>query len=158
MQPRLPIYLDYNATTPVDPRVFEAMRPYFTEVFGNAASTNHGFGLAALAAVVRARNQIAALLSVEQDERTGAREIILTSGATESNNLAIKGVVASYPGKGKHIITQATEHKAVLDPCQRLAAEGYSVTFLPVNRYGRVTGEHVAEAIRPDTILVSVMY
>src|SRR6185437_5447646 len=155
---KLPIYLDYNATTPVDPRVFDAMRPYFTEVFGNAASTNHPFGWAAQAAVVKARNQVAALLNVEQDERQGAREIIWTSGATESNNLAIKGVALSYADKGKHIITQATEHKAVLDPCQRLASEGYQVTFLPVNRYGRVSPEQVVEAIRPETILVSVMY
>jgi cysteine desulfurase len=158
MKPRLPIYMDYNATTPVDPRVFEAMRPYFTEVFGNAASASHGFGRVAMAAVVQARNQVAALLNVEQDARQGAREIIWTSGATESNNLAIKGVALSYSAKGRHIITQATEHKAVLDTCQRLAAEGFEITYLPVNRYGRVTGEHLAEAIRPDTILVSVMY
>src|SRR5882724_6493075 len=158
MHPQLPVYMDYNATTPVDPRAFEVMRPYFTEVYGNAASASHSFGWAAQSAVIMARNQVAALLNVEQDERQGAREIIWTSGATESNNLAIKGVAASYAQKGRHIITQATEHKAVLDPCQRLAAEGYDITFLPVNRYGRVTGEHVAEAIRPDTILVSVMY
>jgi cysteine desulfurase len=157
MKSRLPIYMDYNATTPVDPRVFEAMRPYFTEVFGNAAST-HGIGRTAMGAVVKARNQVAALLNVEQDSKQGAREIIWTSGATESNNLAIKGVAESYSAKGKHIITQATEHKAVLDTCQRLASEGFEISYLPVNRYGRVTGEHVAEAVRPDTILVSVMY
>ena len=158
MKPRLPIYMDYNATTPVDERVFEAMRPYFTEVFGNAASSSHGFGRTAMSAVVKARNQVAALLNVEQDARQGAREIIWTSGATESNNLAIKGVAQSYSARGRHIITQATEHKAVLDTCQRLASEGFEITYLPVNRYGRVTGEHVAEAIRPDTILVSAMY
>ena len=155
---RPPIYLDYNATTPVDPRVFDVMRPYFTEVFGNAASTSHSFGWASQAAVVAARNQVAAVLNVEQDSRLGAREIIWTSGATESNNLAIKGVALSYPDKGRHIITQATEHMAVLDPCRRLAAEGYDVTFLPVNRFGRVAPEQVAQAIRPDTILVSIMY
>ena len=158
MTPRLPIYVDYNATTPVDPRVFEAMRPYFTDVFGNAASVSHSFGWTAQSAVVAARNQVAALLNVDQDERQGAREIIWTSGATESNNLAIKGVAHSYRDKRKHIITQATEHKAVLDPCQRLANEGFDVTFLPVNRCGRVSLEQVAEAARPDTILVSIMY
>lgn len=150
--------MDYNATTPVDERVFTAMRPYFTEIFGNAASVGHGFGSAAQSAVIKARNQVAALLNVEQDERQGAREIIWTSGATESNNLAIKGVAASYKDKGRHIITQATEHRAVLEPCQRLAAEGFDVTFLPVNRQGRVMLEDVAQAIRPETILVSIMY
>lgn len=157
MSLRFPIYLDYNATTPVDPRVFDAMRPYFTETFGNAASTSHAFGRVAQDAVVRARNQVAALLNVEQDERQGAREIIWTSGATESNNLAIKGVAATYRDKGRHLITQTTEHKAVLDPCQRLESEGFEVTWLPTNRYGRVCAEQVAEAIRPDTILVSIM-
>jgi cysteine desulfurase len=158
MPPHVPIYLDYNATTPVDPRVFDVMRPYFTETFGNAASASHSFGRVAQDAVVRARNQVAALLNVEQDERQGAREIIWTSGATESNNLAIKGVAATYRDKGRHLITQATEHKAVLDPCQRLESEGFEVTWLPTNRYGRVCAEQVAEAIRPDTILVSIMY
>ena len=153
-----PIYMDYNATTPVDPRVFEAIRPYFTEMFGNAASVGHRFGNAAQAAVVKARNQVAALLNVEQDERQGAREIIWTSGATESNNLAIKGVAQSYKDKGRHIISQATEHRAVLEPCQRLAAEGFEVTFLPVDKQGRVSIDEFAHAIRPDTILVSIMY
>jgi len=152
------IYLDYNATTPVDPRVFEVMRPFFTEVFGNAASSSHRYGWVAQDAVVKARNQVAALLNVEQDARQGAREIIWTSGATESNNLAIKGVAWIYRDKGKHIITQATEHKAVLDTCQRLEAEGFEITWLPVNRYGRVCAEQVAEVIRPDTLLVSIMY
>lgn len=156
--PATMIYLDYNATTPVDPRVFEAMRPYFTEVFGNAASSSHAFGRAAQDAVVRARNQVAALLNVEQDPLGGAREIIWTSGATESNNLAIKGVAGSYADKGRHIITQATEHRAVLDPCRRLEAEGHAVTWLPVNSEGRVTPEQIAQAIRPDTVLVSIMY
>ena len=155
---RRPIYLDYNATTPVDPRVFEAMRPYFTQFFGNSASTNHSFGWAAQEAVARARNQVAALLNVEQDEGQGAREIIFTSGATESNNLAIKGVCASYRDKGRHIVTQATEHKAVLDTCQRLACEGYEVTWVPVDRTGRVPAQQAADAIRLDTVLVSIMY
>jgi len=158
MSVRLPIYLDYNATTPVDPRVFEAMRPYFMEVFGNAASASHSFGHAAQDAVLRARNQIAALLNVEQDERQGAREIILTSGATEANNLAIKGVAHAYHEKGRHIITQATEHKGVLESCQRLATEGFEITWLPVDSGGRVSADQVAQAIRPDTLLVSIMY
>jgi cysteine desulfurase len=152
------IYLDYNATTPVDPRVFEIMRPYFTEVFGNSASTSHRYGWAAADAVIKARNQVAALLGVEQDERQGAREIIWTSGATEGNNLAVKGVAGSYRDKGRHIITQATEHKAVLDPCHKLQAEGYEITWLAPNRYGHICPEQVAEAIRPDTILVSIMW
>jgi cysteine desulfurase len=152
------IYLDYNATTPVDPHVFEAMRPYFTELFGNAASTNHSFGQAAQAAVVKARNQVAALLNAEQDERQGAREIIWTSGATESNNLAIKGVAHTYRDKGRHLITQATEHKAVLDTCQRLESEGFEITWLPVNSAGRVSPEELSRKIRPDTLLVSIMY
>ena len=152
------IYLDYNATTPVDPHVFEAMRPYFTELFGNAASTNHSFGQTAQAAVVKARNQVAALLNVEQDERQGAREIIWTSGATEGNNLAIKGVAHTYRDKGRHLITQATEHKAVLDTCQRLESEGFEITWLPVNSAGRVSPEELSRKIRPDTLLVSIMY
>jgi cysteine desulfurase len=150
--------MDYNATTPVDGRVFHAMLPYFTEVYGNAASVSHTFGNAAQKGVIRARNQVAAALNIEQDERQGAREIIWTSGATESNNLAIKGVAASYAEKGRHIITQATEHRAVLEPCQRLASDGFDVTFLPVNKQGRVSVDDLAHAIRPDTILVSIMY
>src|SRR5882757_7202842 len=110
---KLPIYMDNHATSPVDPRVFEAMRPYFVEVFGNAASRTHAFGRAAEQAVITARNQVAALINAEQDERLGAREIIWTSVATEANNLAIKGVAESYRDKGRHIITQTTEHKAV---------------------------------------------
>ena len=152
------IYLDYNATTPVDPRAFEAMRPYFTEVFGNAASTSHSFGRDAQAAVAKARNQVAALLNVEQDERQGAREIIWTSGATESNNLAIKGVAHAYRDKGRNIITQATEHKAVLDTCARLQSEGFEITWLPVDAQGRISTDELSASIRPDTILVSVMY
>jgi cysteine desulfurase len=155
---RFPIYLDYSATTPVDPHAFESMRPYFTEVFGNAASATHSFGHAAQDAVLRARNQVAALLNVEQDERQGAREIVFTSGATEANNLAIKGVAATYRDKGRHLITQATEHKSVIESCQRLASEGFEITWLPVDRTGRVNVEQLAGAIRPDTLLVSIMY
>ncbi|MDB5302298.1 MAG: IscS subfamily cysteine desulfurase [Phycisphaerales bacterium] len=154
----LPIYLDYNATTPVDPRVFEAMSPYFTRVFGNAASRTHAFGREAEAAVLHARNQVAGLLNAEQDERHGAREIIWTSGATEANNLAIKGVADACREKGRHLITQTTEHKAVLDPCKRLAEQGWDVTVLPVDRAGRVSARQVADAIRADTVLVSIMY
>lgn len=152
------IYLDYNATTPVDPRVLEAMAPCFTTVFGNAASKTHAFGQAAEQAVVRARNQVAALLNVEQDERLGAREIIWTSGATEANNLAIKGAADSYRDKGRHFITQATEHKSVLDSYRRLTEQGCEVTILAVDRGGRVSPEQLAKAIRPDTVLVSIMY
>lgn len=147
-----PIYLDHNATTPVDPRVFEAMRPYFCDVFGNAASRTHSFGQAAAAAVDAARGQVATLLNADPSE------IIWTSGATESNNLAIKGVAEMHASKGRHIITQLTEHKAVLDPCKRLQSLGYEVTFLGVDRAGRVSVEELAAAIRPDTILVSIMY
>jgi cysteine desulfurase len=153
------VYLDYCATTPVDDRVFEVMRPYFTEVFGNAASTGHDFGLLATGAVTQARNQVAALLGVEQDERTGAREIVFTSGATEANNLAIKGAFEALAPSKKHIITQVTEHKAVLDTCRYLAeSRGAEVTILPVDRHGQVLPEQVAEAIRPDTALVSIMW
>ena len=151
------IYLDYNATTPVDPRVFETMSPYFTQVFGNAASTSHAFGRAAAQAIIAARNQVAALLNIEQDARLGAREIIFTSGATESNNLAIKGVADCYRDKGKHIITQATEHKAVLDPCAKLQSQGFDVTVLPVDGTGLISLTELRNAIRPDTILVSIM-
>jgi cysteine desulfurase len=147
---KLPIYLDCNATTPVDRRVFEAMAPYFMEVFGNAASTGHAFGAAALAAVTRARETIAAHLHVEPDE------IVFTSGATESDNLAIKGVARLHGGG--HVITGVTEHKAVLDPCQSLVREGFRVTCLPVDREGFVSVDAVREAIAPDTILVSIMH
>lgn len=147
-----PIYLDHNATTPVDLRVFEAMRPYFCEIFGNAASRSHEFGAKALAAVDDARAKVAGLLNAE------AGEIIFTSGATESNNLAIKGVAEMYASRGRHLISQATEHKAVLDPCQRLRSQGCPLTVLPVDGRGRVSVEQLAEAIRPDTVLVSIMY
>lgn len=147
-----PVYLDHNATTPVDPRVFEAMRPYFCDVFGNAASRSHAFGHAAAKAVETAREQIAALIGAVP------AEIVFTSGATESNNLAIKGAAENYARKGRHIITQATEHKAVLDPCARLQSRGYDVTVLGVDTTGRIRLDELAAAIRPDTILVSIMY
>ena len=154
---KLPIYLDHSATTPVDPRVFEAMRPFFTETFGNAASS-HSFGRVAAAAVLRARKQVAALIGAETDDRTGAREIVWTSGATESNNLALKGAVDAYRDKGRHVITQVTEHKCVIDVCKRLGEQGCEITWLPTDRGGRVTPEQVAGAIRPDTALVSIMW
>ena len=158
MSVRLPVYLDHSASTPLDLRAFEAMRPYFMEVFGNAASKTHAYGHAAERAVHHARNQVAALLNVEQDEKTGAREIIWTSGATESNNLAIKGVADAYRDKGRHVVTQVTEHKSVIDTCQRLQRDGWDVTWLPVDHGGRVSPDQVAGAIRPDTVLVSVMW
>jgi cysteine desulfurase len=148
---KTPIYLDNNATTRCDPRVVEAMLPFFSEYYGNAASRNHAFGWLAEEAVDTARDQVASLIGA-----TG-KEIIFTSGATESNNLAIKGVAAMYARKGKHIITQVTEHKAVIDPCKRLERDGYQVTFLPVDKYGRVSLEQVAQAITDQTILVSIM-
>lgn len=174
MAVKLPIYLDHNATTPMDPRVLQAMLPYFTEIFGNAASRNHAFGWAAETAVEKARVQVARLIGAsvlvkkEPDGSTAhwpdgsvreeAPEIIWTSGATEGNNLAIKGVAEMYKEKGKHIITQVTEHKAVIDPCKRLQRDGYDVTWLQPDTTGRISPQQVAEAIRPDTILVSIMY
>jgi cysteine desulfurase len=148
---KLPIYLDNNATTRTDPRVLEAMLPYFTERYGNAASRNHAFGRQAEEAVDQARAQVAALIGA------GAREIIFTSGATESDNLALKGVAAAYRKKGDHVVTVVTEHKAVLDPCRRLERAGLRVTFLPVDRHGQVSAEQVAEELTEQTILVSVM-
>jgi cysteine desulfurase len=156
--PRLPIYLDHAATTPVDPRVFQAMRPYFCERFGNAASKTHPFGNDAEAAVEHARAQVATLLNVDVDDQLGAREIVFTSGATESNNLALRGVADACRDEGRHVITQVTEHKAIVDPCKRLQREGYDVSWLGVDDVGRVTAGQVAEAIRPDTVLVSVMW
>jgi cysteine desulfurase len=151
MAVKTPIYLDNNATTRCDPRVVQAMLPYFTEHYGNAASRNHVFGWEAEEAVDNARDQIARLIGA------AGKEIIFTSGATESNNLAIKGVAAMYRKKGNHIITQVTEHKAVIDPCKRLERDGYKVTFLPVDQYGRVDPQHLADAITDQTILVSLM-
>jgi cysteine desulfurase len=148
---KLPIYLDNNSTTRTDPRVVEAMLPFFTEEYGNAASRSHAFGWKAESAVDDAREQVAALIGAS------AKEIIFTSGATESNNLAIKGVAAMYKKKGNHIVTVVTEHKAVLDPCKRLERDGYQVTFLPVDPYGRVSAEQIASALTDKTILVSVM-
>jgi cysteine desulfurase len=148
----LPIYLDNHATTRCDPRVVEAMLPYFSEHYGNAASKSHSFGWTAEAAVDFAREQIATLIGAR------AKEIVLTSGATEANNLAIKGAAWAQRGRGDHIVTVATEHKAVLDPCKRLAAEGFRVTFLQPDRDGLVTAAQVAEAVEAGTVLVSVMH
>lgn len=149
---KLPIYLDNNATTRVDPRVFEAMTPFFLEDFGNAASRNHPFGWKAEEAVDYAREQIAALIGASE------KEIIFTSGATESNNLAIKGVFEMYASKGKHIITAVTEHKAVLDTCKHLEKAGAEITYLTTGEDGMLNLAELEAAIRPDTILVSIMY
>jgi cysteine desulfurase len=152
MAVKLPIYMDNHATTPIDPRVLDAMLPYFTDKFGNAASRNHSFGWSAEEAVENARQQVASLINAT------AKEIIFTSGATESDNLMIKGVAEMYREKGNHIITQAIEHKAVLDTCKNLEKHGFEVTYLPVERDGRVDPEAVRKAIKPTTILISIMY
>ena len=149
---KLPIYLDHNATTPVDPRVLEVMLPYFQEKFGNAASRNHRFGWDAEKAIDKARQQVATLIGANE------KEIIWTSGATESNNLAIKGVAEMYGDQGKHIITALHEHKAVIDPCKRLQRKGYDVTWLEPGLDGVIRASQVAEAMRDDTILVSIMW
>jgi cysteine desulfurase len=148
---RLPIYLDYSATTPVDPRVAEKMIPYLTEFFGNPASRSHAFGWKAEEAVEEARGHVAALINADP------KEIVWTSGATEGNNLAIKGAAGFYKTKGRHIITQKTEHKAVLDTCRELERHGFEVTYLPVGEDGLVSVEDFKAAIRPDTILASIM-
>lgn len=149
---KLPIYLDNHATTPMDPQVFEAMKPFFLENFGNAASRSHAFGWVAEKAVETARRQIAALIGANE------KEIIFTSGATEADNMALIGVADMYGSKGKHIITTNIEHKAILDSAKVLEARGFEVTYLPVDNYGRVSAEQVRAAIRPDTILISVMF
>ena len=149
---KFPIYMDNHATTPLDPRVLEAMLPYFTEHFGNAASRTHAFGWRAEAAVDDARDTIAALINAES-----GKEITFTSGATESDNLAIKGVAEYYAGKGNHIITTTIEHKAVLDSCKRLEKQGCTVTYLPARQDGIVDPEAIRAAMTDKTILVSVM-
>ncbi|MEO8260700.1 MAG: IscS subfamily cysteine desulfurase [Acidobacteriota bacterium] len=148
---KLPIYMDYHATTPADPRVVEAMMPYFTEHFGNAASRNHPFGWQAEEAVDKARKQVADLIGAHP------KEIVFTSGATESDNLAIKGVAEMYREKGNHVITCVTEHKAVIDTCKRLEKDGYRVTYLPVQKDGLVNLDDVRNAISDKTILISIM-
>jgi len=148
---KIPIYMDHHATTPVDPRVLEAMLPYFSVEFGNAASKSHVFGWRAEEAVEAARAEVAAIIGAT------AREIVFTSGATESDNLAIKGVARFHQGKGRHLVTCQTEHKAVLDSLHALERQGFEVTFLPVGRDGRLDPGAVEQALRPDTILVSVM-
>jgi cysteine desulfurase len=149
---QLPVYLDYNSTTPCDPRVVEAMLPYFTDHFGNAASRSHARGWEAEEAVELAREQIAALVGAEP------KEIVFTSGATEADNLAIKGVFEAYAAKGNHIITVATEHKAVLDTCGDLGKKGGEITYLPVSKEGLINLEDLEAAIRPTTILIAVMF
>lgn len=149
--PRRPIYLDHQATTPVDPRVLEAMLPYFTEQFGNAASRQHVFGWTADDAVETARHHVARLIGAR------AKEIVFTSGATEANTLALRGAVAARRDRGAHVVTLATEHKAVLDTCARLGRDGVDVTVLPVEADGRIDVARVASALRDDTVLASVM-
>jgi cysteine desulfurase len=149
---KFPIYMDYHATTPVDPRVLDAMLPYFTEKFGNAASRNHSFGWEAEEAVEKARKQIADLIGAN------SKEIIFTSGATESDNLALKGVAEMYAEKGNHIITVATEHKAILDSTKKLEKHGCQITYLPVESDGLVDLDMLRGAITDKTILISIMY
>ena len=148
---KLPIYMDNHATTRMDPRVLEAMLPYFSDNFGNAASRNHEFGWVAEQGVEKSREQIAKLIGAT------SKEIIFTSGATESDNLAIKGIAEMYREKGNHIITQSTEHKAVLDTCKRLEKNGYRVTYLPVQKDGRIDLDDLKRAIDDKTILVTIM-
>ena len=148
---RLPVYMDHHATTPVDPRVLEAMLPYFTEMFGNAASIDHEYGAEAGRAVDHAREQVGQLINAQSDE------IIFTSGATESDNLAILGTAEQLASKGKHIITCVTEHKAVLDTCKYLEGKGWQVTYLPVDQCGLVNPDDVRGAITPQTVLITIM-
>lgn len=149
---KLPVYLDNNATTPCDPRVVETMLPYFTEIFGNASSRNHSYGWAAEAAIDLAREQVAALIGADP------KEIIFTSGATEADNLALKGVFEMYADKGNHIITTEIEHKAILDTCKHLEKLGAEVTYLKVNTEGLIDLKELEAAITPKTIMVSIMY
>lgn len=149
---KTPIYMDYHATTPVDPRVLQAMLPYFSEKFGNAASRQHAYGVEAEQAVEKARKQIAELIGADP------REIIFTSGATESDNLALKGAAEMYAERGNHIITAATEHKAVLDACKKLEKQGCRVTYLPVQSSGLIDLDRLREAITDQTILISIMH
>jgi cysteine desulfurase len=149
---KVPIYMDHHSTTPVDPRVLEAMLPFFTETFGNAASRSHSFGWKAEEAVEHAREEVARLIGAT------AREIVWTSGATESDNLAVKGVARFHATRGRHLVTTAIEHKAVLDSMAAMAREGFEVTILPVSGEGIVDPEAVRAALRPDTVLVSVMH
>ena len=149
---KLPVYLDYNATTPCDPRVVEVMLPYFTERFGNAASRSHSFGWVAEEAVDIAREQVARLIGAE------TKEVIFTSGATEATNLALKGVFETYTAKGNHIITTNIEHKAVLDTCKNLENKGAEITYLHVNAEGMIDLAELESAIKPTTILISIMY
>ncbi|MCG9098998.1 IscS subfamily cysteine desulfurase [Laribacter hongkongensis] len=151
-QLKFPIYLDYSATTPIDPRVAEKMIPFLTEKFGNPASRSHSYGWEAEEAVENARAEVARLINADP------KEIIWTSGATESDNLAIKGAAHFYQSRGKHLITVKTEHKAVLDTCRELEREGFEVTYLPVQENGLIDLEVFKAAIRPDTIVVSVMF
>jgi cysteine desulfurase len=152
MEVSTPVYLDNHATTPMDPRVLDAMLPYFTEKFGNAASKSHAFGWEAEAAVDIAREQVAKLIGA-----ASPREIVFTSGATESDNLAIKGVAHAYQDKGNHIVTCATEHKAVLDSCKVLEKQGFRVTYLPVKSDGLIDLTKLAESLTDKTILISIM-
>ncbi|MFM7284387.1 MAG: IscS subfamily cysteine desulfurase [Betaproteobacteria bacterium] len=149
---KTPIYLDYSATTPVDPRVVDVMLPYLRQDFGNPASRSHAYGWKAEEAVETAREHVAALVNCD------AKEIVWTSGATESINLAIKGAAHFYKDKGRHVITVKTEHKATLDTCRELEREGFEVTYLDVNENGLIDWEVLTSAIRPDTVLISVMY
>jgi len=149
---RTPIYMDHHATTPVDPRVVQALLPFFTDKFGNAASRNHSFGWEAEKAVEQARQQVADLIAA------APRDIIFTSGATESNNLALKGAAEAQAARGNHVVTAATEHKAVLDACRRLEKQGFLVTYLPVERDGRINLRRLEQALTGRTILISVMY
>ena len=151
MAVKTPVYLDHNATTPIDSRVLEAMMPFLTEDFGNAASRSHAFGWKAEAAVGEGREKVAALIGATKED------IIFTSGATESDNLAIKGVAEMYADRGHHIVTCQTEHKAVLDTCKKLEKGGFEVTYLKPDKYGRVSAEQVAGAVTDQTILISIM-